>query len=165
MSLQTRVDCEAARSGVHARHVLAVVDLLQAELLSVVPMLIVHVLSEERVRLHGTVRVHFGHVHIVDEVDEALGARRTVVAARFLLQRLLQDALKHFRGRVEVERHVDDQPVFGELVHSVVDEHRLAGTSVAYKHHWSTFVHEQVHEIANTSGFVCVHQCGLVKFF
>ena len=93
MSLQARVDGERAGRGVHARHVLRLVDLLQRQLVAVVPVTVVEVLPDERVRLHGEVLVDLGHVHVVDEVDHALRARRTVVAARFLLKRLLQNAL------------------------------------------------------------------------
>ena len=43
-------------------------------------MLVVHVLPDEGVGLHGAVGVHLGHVHVIDEVDQTLGAGRTVVA-------------------------------------------------------------------------------------
>ena len=44
-------------------------------------MLVVHVLPDEGVGLHGAVGVHLGHVHVVDEVDQTLGARGTIVAS------------------------------------------------------------------------------------
>jgi len=77
-----------------------------------VPVLVVHVLAEEGVGLDGAVGVDLWHVHVVDEVDETLGARRTVVAAGLLLQRLLQHVLQHFRRCVEVEGHINGHPVF-----------------------------------------------------
>ena len=56
--LQTRVDGEGSSCGVHARHVLRVVDVLQAQLLPVVPVAVVDVLADQRVWLHGVVLVH-----------------------------------------------------------------------------------------------------------
>lgn len=58
---------------------------------ALLPVPVVHVLPDEGVRGHGPVLVHLGHVHVVDEVDQLLRARRPVVSPRFLLQRLLQD--------------------------------------------------------------------------
>ena len=54
---QTRVDGKAAGSRVHARQILRVVDLLERQLGPVVPVSVVEVLSDERVRLHGEIRV------------------------------------------------------------------------------------------------------------
>ena len=45
VALQSRVDGEATSGGVHAGHVLHVVDLLEGQLLPVVPVLVVEVLS------------------------------------------------------------------------------------------------------------------------
>ena len=67
-------------------------DLLQGEFGAVVPALVVHVLADQRVGLHGAVGVHLRHVHVVNEVDQLLGARGAKVAAGFLLQGLLQNA-------------------------------------------------------------------------
>lgn len=53
-------------------------------------MVVVHVLAYECVRLHRAVRVHLGHVHVVDEVDQPSAAGGPVVAPRFLLQGLFQ---------------------------------------------------------------------------
>jgi len=44
------------------------------------PMLVVQVLSNERVRLHSTIGIHLWHVHVVYEIDEFLGARGTKVS-------------------------------------------------------------------------------------
>lgn len=61
--LQPGVDGEGPSCGIHAGHVLRVVDLFQRQLLSVVPMMVVHVLSHERVRLHREVLVHLHTVN------------------------------------------------------------------------------------------------------
>ena len=36
-------------------------------------------LPDERVRLHGAIRVHLGHVHVVQEVDELLIPGRAII--------------------------------------------------------------------------------------
>ena len=53
-------------------------------------MSVVHVLPDEGVGLHGSVGVHLRHVDVVYEVDQPFRARRAVVPARLLLERLLQ---------------------------------------------------------------------------
>jgi len=55
---QTRVDGEGAGRRVHAGHVLRVEDVLQSQFRPVVPVAVVQVLSQQRVRLHCAVRVH-----------------------------------------------------------------------------------------------------------
>ena len=65
VSLQPRVDCEAARGGVHTGGVLDVVDVFLGEFSPVVPVTVVHVLSDQSVRTHSSVLVHLGHVHVV----------------------------------------------------------------------------------------------------
>ena len=70
MPLEPGVDGEAAGRGVHAGDVLHAVDVLRAELVPVVPVVVVQMLPYERVRLHGAVRVHLRHVHVVEKVDE-----------------------------------------------------------------------------------------------
>lgn len=55
------------------------------------PVPVVHVLPDERVGGHRPVLVHLGHVHVVDKVDELLGAWGAVVPPGFLLQWLLKN--------------------------------------------------------------------------
>ena len=43
-------------------------------------MLVVHVLSDEGVRLHGAIGIHLRHVHVIYEIDESLGAWGAKVA-------------------------------------------------------------------------------------
>ena len=52
-------------------------------------------LSNERVRLDSSIRVHLWHVHIVYEVDQLLGARWAIGLSCLLLQWLLHDLLQH----------------------------------------------------------------------
>ena len=77
----------------NTKQYLSVVNFLEGELVAIIPMAVVDVLSNQRVRLNSEVLIHFGHVHVVNEVDESLSARGTVVSASFLLQRLLEHTL------------------------------------------------------------------------
>ena len=43
------------------------------------PVLVVEMLSYEGVGLDCAVRVHFWHIHVVNEIDQFLGSRWTVV--------------------------------------------------------------------------------------
>lgn len=52
-------------------------------------MVVVHVLADECVRLHGSIGVHLGHVHVIDEVDKPLAAGGAVVPPGLLLQGFL----------------------------------------------------------------------------
>lgn len=54
------------------------------------PVVVVHVLPYERVRLYCAIRIHLRHIHVIYEVDQPSAAWRSVVAPRFLLKRLFQ---------------------------------------------------------------------------
>ena len=163
VTLETRIDGETSRRRIHTSDVLHVVYLLQRQLLTVVPVPIVQVLTNERVRRHGTVVVDSRHVHIVDEVDQLLRARRTVVSSGLLLERLFHDVLKHRRRRVVVERNCRDEKVVAETVQLVADHHRLAAARAANQHDGTTICHEEVHEVAKANRFCRVHENGLKR--
>lgn len=63
---------------------------------SLIPVAIVQVLPEQGVGLHGAVGVHLGHVQVIHEVHQPLGAWGAVIPASLFLQRLLQHT---WRGR------------------------------------------------------------------
>ena len=69
-------------------------------------------LSDESVGLHSAVGVHLRHVHVIDEVDQSLGAGRAEAAARLLLQRRLHHLLQHHGRGVVVEGNGGHQRVF-----------------------------------------------------
>ena len=83
--LQPWRDGEATSRGVHARHILTLVDLFQRQFSPIVPMTVIHVLSDQRMRLHCTVCVDLWHVHVVHKVDQFLVARWTKVTTCLLL--------------------------------------------------------------------------------
>lgn len=62
MSLESGVNLERTSSGVHASSVLGVLNVLETELASIIPMLIVFVLSHERNGSLGVVGIEFRHV-------------------------------------------------------------------------------------------------------
>jgi hypothetical protein len=59
--LKSRVDGEATGCGVHTCHVLAVVDFFQCEFISVVPMAVVQMLSDQSVWRYRAVCVNLEH--------------------------------------------------------------------------------------------------------
>ena len=161
MPLQTGVDGETPRGGIHARHVLRVVDVLEGKLRAVVPMAVVEVLTDQSVWLYCEVLIYLRHIHVVNEIDETLGARRTVVTTRLLLQWLLQDSLQHFRGCVEVEWHIPNQELLLQAVEFVIHQDSLARTSVTNQHDGAATLDEKVHKESHSCGFCCVYQGSL----
>lgn len=57
-------------------------------------MLVVHMLSDQSVRLYGAIFINLGHVDIINKVDETLRPGRPVVSSCFFLKRLLQNGCK-----------------------------------------------------------------------
>lgn len=55
------------------------------------PVVVVKMLADERVRLNRPVNIHLRHVEVIYEVDEPLRCGRSKFATSFLLQRFLQD--------------------------------------------------------------------------
>ena len=58
--------------------------------MTALPVVVVHVLAYECVRLHCAICIHLGHIHVVYEVDQSSAAWRAVVAPGFLLKGLFQ---------------------------------------------------------------------------
>ena len=145
--LQTGVDGERARGGVHARHVLRVVDHLRRELLAVEPVAPAEMLPDLRDGHGGVVRVQLGHVQVIHEVDELILPRRAVVHTRLLLQLALQDLLerKHVREVVEVDVQAHDAlGLRGELA---LDERRLPGARGPDEHDGRAQLQHHVQEV------------------
>ena len=103
MSLKPGIDSEATSCGIHAGYILDIADLLQCLLDSVVPMEVVQVLPDKCMRLDSSISIYLRHVHIINEVDQLLGSRRSVVPPGFLLQWFLHDLLEHEGVGVVVE--------------------------------------------------------------
>ena len=57
-------------------------------------MSVVKVLSKEGVGLYSEVLVHFGHVHVVNKVDQPFVPRGTITLARLFLEGFLQNLIK-----------------------------------------------------------------------
>ena len=65
--------------------------------MTALPVVVVHVLAYECVRLHSAICIHLRHIHVVYEVDQSSAAWRSIVAPCFLLKGLFQ----HRCGRDE----------------------------------------------------------------
>lgn len=98
-------------------------------------------LANERVRLHGEVSIHFWHVQIINEVDQTFVALRTEGVAGLLLQRLLENPLKHTTGGIEIERHVHDLVVFTQGLKFIAHYNRFSRSCTTDQHDGSTSLH------------------------
>ena len=65
MSLQSRIDCEAASCWIHASHILSIMDILQSQFVPAVPVIIVNVLSNDCMRSSCSIDINFWHVHVI----------------------------------------------------------------------------------------------------
>ena len=146
MTLQPRIDREAASGRVHRGDVLGVVDLLQAELVPAIPVAVVHVLTDDRVRTHGSIGVDLGHVHVVQEVDQLLAARGAVVLPRLLLQRLLQDLLSHLCTVVEVEGDTGNEVLLIKVAQGLVQHEGFSGASQPDQHEGELALDQKIDE-------------------
>ena len=162
-NLQPWIDGEATSSGVHAGDILHIVDLLQNKLGPVIPVVVVQVLPKECVRLDSTIRVHLGHVHIINEVHQLLVAWRAIVLPRLLLQWLLHHLLKHEGGGVVVEGDHLHQCVLIEGSELLPNQNSLPCAGTAHKHNRTPVGHEEVHEVANASCLTGVYQDSLYR--
>ena len=70
MALESWVDNEGSSCWVHSSDIQGVVDIFEGELLSVVPMIVVLVLSHEGNSGLSVVWIKSRHVQIINEVDE-----------------------------------------------------------------------------------------------
>ncbi len=93
MTLQTGVDHEGTGGGVHSCNVHGALDFLDGELCSVVPMLVVFVLTDKGDSTLGVVLVKSRHVQIIDEVNELVLANGSIDFTSSSLELLLKDGL------------------------------------------------------------------------
>mmetsp|Transcript_21858 Transcript_21858/g.35398 ORF Transcript_21858/g.35398 Transcript_21858/m.35398 type:complete len:287 (+) Transcript_21858:6436-7296(+) len=153
VTLHARGDVERPRGGVHARHVLTVLHLLKHDLSFVIPPVVVNVLPRQLDGRLGVVLVHKGHVHVVEEVYQALGAGGTEAHAALLLQRLLDDDLQRRRVHEVVHVHRREGPILRvEVLQVFAHERRLAGPRVAHKHAVVLVGDERVKEVRQARG-------------
>lgn len=94
VALKTRVNDERTSSGIHRCDVHSALDLLNCELCTIVPMLVVFVLANEGNSTLGVIRIKSGHVKIINEVNELILANRPIDLSSSTLELLLQDVLK-----------------------------------------------------------------------
>jgi len=162
VSLETWVDCEWTSSWIHARHVLAIVDFLQRQLSSIVPMRVIQMLTDKCMRLDGEVSIDLRHVHIIDKVDESLWAWWAIVAASLLFQWRFQNTLQHHWRGVKVEGNIaDDKVVRVERVQFWLDKYGFTRSRITNEHDRSSLLHQHVHPETDTCGLGSGHHCGL----
>lgn len=94
MTLETGVYLEGTGSGVHASCVQGVLDVLECKLGTIIPVVVVLVLSQERDGSLGVVGIESGHVQVIDEVDQLEFTNGGIGTTGFLLELLLEDILQ-----------------------------------------------------------------------
>jgi hypothetical protein len=104
MSLQSWVNNERTCSGIHASSIDCVFNFFQCQLVSVIPMIIIFMLSHKGNSSLGVIWVKLRHVKIVNEVNQLQVSRRSKCST-LLDQLLLEDCLKKHRVSIEVEVH------------------------------------------------------------
>ena len=88
VSLQSGVNGEATSSWIHTGHILDIANFLECHFLSVIPVGVVKMLSQQSVWLYSAIGIHLRHVHVINEVDQLFSARRTILLPSLLFQRL-----------------------------------------------------------------------------
>lgn len=61
-----------------------------------VPVIIIDMLSDECMRLDGSISIDCGHVHVIDEIDQFFHTRWPKISTGLFLQVLFHYSLQHF---------------------------------------------------------------------
>ena len=94
MALKTWVHDKRTSSGIHRCNVHGALDFLDCELCTIIPVLVVFVLTNESNSTLRIIKIEGGHVKIINEVNELILADRPVNLASSTLELLFQDVLK-----------------------------------------------------------------------
>jgi len=94
VTLETRVHKEGTSSWVHGTNIEGVLDILKGKLVTVIPMLIILVLSDKSNSSLSVVSIKGRHVKIINEIDELILADRSVSLTCLLLKLLLENSLE-----------------------------------------------------------------------
>ena len=90
MTLESWVDNEGSSCWVHSSDIQSVVDIFECKLLSVVPMVVVLVLSHESNGGLSVVRIKSWHVQIINEIDELVLSNWSISSTCLSLELLLK---------------------------------------------------------------------------
>ena len=94
VALQTGVDNEGTSCGIHRSHIHRALDLLDSELLSVIPVSIVLVLTDESDGTLSIILIESWHVQVIDEVDQLVLANWSIDFTSATLELLFEDGLE-----------------------------------------------------------------------
>ena len=156
-SLESGVNDERSSSSVHSGNVLGGKNLFHNQLLFVIPMRVIQMLTHKCDSGLGIIGIKFGHVEIIDEVDEfTLGGSNT--SSSLLLKLRLQNLLE--KGRISEEIEVDDLlgvgiSLFSELVKETLNNLGLTTSSRTDKHGWDTDLDELSHNVLRSNSIGC----------
>ena len=132
VTLQTRVDHEGTGSWVHSGNIHGALNFLNSELGSVIPMLVVLVLTDKGDGTLSIILIESGHVEIINEVDELVLADGSVDLTSSTLELLLKNGLE--KQRVSVEIEINDLlevliSLGGQIVKKTLNDLSLTATS------------------------------------
>mmetsp|Transcript_46139 Transcript_46139/g.74316 ORF Transcript_46139/g.74316 Transcript_46139/m.74316 type:complete len:200 (-) Transcript_46139:494-1093(-) len=157
MALKARIDNKGATCGVHGRKKLDILNDAQLQLRHIIPMLIIHVLSEKRNGELCLVGIQLRHIQIVDEVQQSQRARWSIVLASLLLQGALQHASESTSISVEVEIHHQGHELFGERAKFAHNHCSLAGTGQTNEQRRVSQFHKGIKEEGDGHSFARWH--------
>ena len=154
MTLETRVNNEGTSSRVHSGDVHRALDFLDGQLSSVVPMLVILVLTNESNGALSVVLIEGRHVEIINEVEELELADRSEDLTGSLLKLLLEDLLKKHGVGIEVEVDGLLQVLLlvlisscAKLVEETLNDLGLTTTSLSNKERRVANLNEVLHDL------------------
>mmetsp|Transcript_34158 Transcript_34158/g.106993 ORF Transcript_34158/g.106993 Transcript_34158/m.106993 type:complete len:264 (-) Transcript_34158:629-1420(-) len=129
MTLQSRVHHEGSTRWIHSTQELNILNDSQLQLRHIIPVLVIHVLTEQRDGILSFIWIKLGHIQIIHKVDQAHASRGTIVSSSLLLERGFKHRPEATTISVVVEVHSERHEVFAEASQFAVDHGGLASTS------------------------------------
>ena len=103
MALESWVNDERTSCWVHSSDIQSVVDIFEGEFLSVIPMVIVLMLSDKSNGCLSVVWIKSGHVQVINEVDKLVLSNWSITCTCLPLKLLFKLVLKKSRVSIVVE--------------------------------------------------------------
>jgi hypothetical protein len=153
VSQETHGDAGVSSSwGTHRTQDGHILDEHELQVLSVVPALVVHVLSQDLDRGLGAVSLLLGHVQVINEDDALLAHGGSVIPSSPLVHLGIDGVLGLIGRGLGREGNGDVLVVVTHLVELGVDVHRLTGTGGAGTQHVVTLLDQHGGEVGVTGG-------------
>ena len=138
MALEPWVDDERSSCWVHSSDIQSVVDIFEGEFLSVIPMVIVLMLSDKSNGCLSVIWIKSGHVQVINEIDELVLSNWSITCTCLPLELLFKLILKKSRVSVVIEVYNLLQVLLFCWIAKVIKETfsnlSLTATSLSNKH-------------------------------